>query len=282
MPKPQGDTDSAATKHRGRTAIVAKARKEARRERQNRETTAVLDPVRQHCEDKPKSDTANMKLDAALGVTCPTIQAAATLRVLLHPSHDLGALVSALDGQVKAVNGGDLKQAEAMLLTQAYTLNELFNGLVRRAADQEFVRPYETYMRLALKAQSQCRTTLESLALIKNPPSVAFVRQANIAADTSRLTTAPLQRRAHGKMNFDRTNFQRSRMSYFRTPEHRRLRADLIRTWKPWQQSTGPKSKEGKSRVSRNADKGGARQLLRAVTATLKAQREALQDVPRG
>jgi len=33
-----------------------------------------------------------------------------------------------------------------------------------------------------LKAQSQCRTTLETLATIKNPSAVAFVRQANIAA----------------------------------------------------------------------------------------------------
>jgi len=39
----------------------------------------------------------------------------------------------------------------------------------------------ETYMRLALKAQSQCRTTLETLAEIKNPRAVAFVKQANIA-----------------------------------------------------------------------------------------------------
>lgn len=38
----------------------------------------------------------------------------------------------------------------------------------------------ETYLRLALKAQSQCRTTLETLAVIKNPAPVAFVRQANI------------------------------------------------------------------------------------------------------
>jgi len=37
------------------------------------------------------------------------------------------------------------------------------------------------YLRLALKAQSQCRTTLETLAVIKNPAPVAFVRQANIA-----------------------------------------------------------------------------------------------------
>jgi len=39
----------------------------------------------------------------------------------------------------------------------------------------------EIYLRLAPKAQSQCRTTWESLAEIKNPRAVAFVRQANIA-----------------------------------------------------------------------------------------------------
>jgi len=37
------------------------------------------------------------------------------------------------------------------------------------------------YLRLALKAQSQARTTVETLAEIKNPRAVAFVRQANIA-----------------------------------------------------------------------------------------------------
>ena len=38
-------------------------------------------------------------------------------------------------------------------------------------------------MRLALKAQSQSRATLEALAEIKNPRSVAFVKQANIATN---------------------------------------------------------------------------------------------------
>ncbi len=38
----------------------------------------------------------------------------------------------------------------------------------------------DRYLRLALKAQSQCRATLETLATIKNPPAV-FARQANIA-----------------------------------------------------------------------------------------------------
>ena len=59
-------------------------------------------------------------------------------------------------------------------------------------------------------------------------------------------------------------------MSYYRTPEHRRLRAQLIRKWKPWEKSTGPKTPEGKDRVSRNADKGGARQLLREVAKMLR------------
>ena len=38
-------------------------------------------------------------------------------------------------------------------------------------------------MRLALEAQSQCRTTIEAIAEIKNPRSVAFVKQANIAVN---------------------------------------------------------------------------------------------------
>ena len=39
----------------------------------------------------------------------------------------------------------------------------------------------ETYMKLALKAQTQCRTTLQTLAEVKNPRPVAFVKQANIS-----------------------------------------------------------------------------------------------------
>ena len=40
-------------------------------------------------------------------------------------------------------------------------------------------------MRLALRAQSQCRATLETLAVLKNPP-VVYAKQANV-------TTGPQQ-----------------------------------------------------------------------------------------
>jgi hypothetical protein len=45
-------------------------------------------------------------------------------------------------------------------------------------------------LRLALKAQSQCRATLETLAAIKNPQPVAFVRQANIAHGPQQVNNA--------------------------------------------------------------------------------------------
>jgi hypothetical protein len=43
------------------------------------------------------------------------------------------------------------------------------------------LRACDTFLRLAFKAQSQSRATLETLAFTQNPRSVEFVRQANIA-----------------------------------------------------------------------------------------------------
>ncbi len=62
------------------------------------------------------------------------------------------------------------------------------------------------------------------------------------------------------------------------TPERRARQAELIRGWRPWEQSTGPTSAEGRLRVSRNAFKGGHRQtlreLVRAVNAEVRLARE--------
>jgi hypothetical protein len=69
---------------------------------------------------------------------------------------------------------------EDMLLAQAHALQAMFVSLARRAVGQQLLPHLETYTRLALKAQSQCRATLETLAALKNPPNLAFVGQANI------------------------------------------------------------------------------------------------------
>jgi hypothetical protein len=50
------------------------------------------------------------------------------------------------------------------------------------------------------------------------------------------------------------------------TTERRNKQAELIRTWRPWERSTGPKTPEGKATVARNPWKGGHRQKLRDLT----------------
>jgi hypothetical protein len=59
-----------------------------------------------------------------------------------------------------------MKRPEAMLLMQAHTLDEIFNALARDAASNIGTnRPaVETCLKLALKAQSQCRTTIEAFS----------------------------------------------------------------------------------------------------------------------
>lgn len=96
---------------------------------------------------------------------------------------DISALRDSIEAQTKAMQGGDMGDIEAMLFAQALTLQTTFTALSRKAAANagEYMGATDTYLRLALKAQGQCRATLETLANIKNPRPVAFVKQANIA-----------------------------------------------------------------------------------------------------
>lgn len=80
------------------------------------------------------------------------------------------------------MNDGDLSHVEAVLSNQATALDVMFAELAHRAAMNmgTHLEATETYLRLAMRAQNQCRATLETLAAIKNPP-VVFAKQANIA-----------------------------------------------------------------------------------------------------
>ena len=107
----------------------------------------------------------------------PSVNAAVVIEEYGKPFGELNlaALVDSLSDAVDQVWDGDMKRCEAMLIGQAHALQAIFISLSRRAVKQEYLKNYETFLRLALKAQSQCRTTLETLANIKNPP-VVFAR----------------------------------------------------------------------------------------------------------
>ena len=98
-----------------------------------------------------------------------------------HDGLSLIEMTRELEAQGAAVNRGDLSSLEQTLTAQALSLNAIFGELARIAKCNIYSVPdvVERYLRLALKAQSQSRATVETLAAIKNPP-VVFARQANI------------------------------------------------------------------------------------------------------
>ena len=65
------------------------------------------------------------------------------------------------------------------------------------------------------------------------------------------------------------------------TPEQRKRQAEAIKRWKPWEQSTGPKSEPGKALVARNGWKGGEwrklRDMFKTLNQAMREQKDALE-----
>lgn len=93
----------------------------------------------------------------------------------------IDALVDVLREQAAAVCQNDMSNIEGMLMNQATALQCLFARLSEKALGAEYVSTFDTMMKMSLRAQSQCRATLETLAAIKNPPLV-IAKQANVTS----------------------------------------------------------------------------------------------------
>lgn len=143
----------------------------------------------------PRKSDEDRAVAIARMILRPEVQATATLKEYGKPSgdFDLFELYESLTEQTKAVKDGDLKRGEAMLTVQAHTLDAIFNNLAWRAALNigEHMQVCDTYLKLALRAQSQCRATWETLSTIKNPPMAGYVGQANIAHGPQQVNNAP-------------------------------------------------------------------------------------------
>jgi hypothetical protein len=122
-------------------------------------------------------------LTMARNLIRPTLQAAVTVAEYgkAFGELDLPALIRSLNEQTDACNDGDMARGEAMLTAQAHTLDAIFNNLARRAINSDYMPNMDCFLKLALRAQSQCRATWEALSSIKNPPVAGYVGQANIA-----------------------------------------------------------------------------------------------------
>ena len=111
---------------------------------------------------------------------------------------DVPSLVDKLREQSAAVNRGEFNHMEAMLMNQATGLQSIYAKLTERAMIQEHMPNLEAFMRMALRAQNQCRATLETLAAIKNPP-VIFAKQANISNGHQQINNGTMKDTRTGK-----------------------------------------------------------------------------------
>lgn len=113
--------------------------------------------------------------------------------------------VAVMSKRTAKVQAGNLSEMEEMFVAEATALDSIFTELARIAAlnmREYHLSATDTYLRLAFKAQSHARATVETLAEIKNPRPVAFVKQANIANGPQQVNngTPAGEPHAHGKI----------------------------------------------------------------------------------
>lgn len=98
----------------------------------------------------------------------------------VYASKSLGSAVEApgimdyvdhMQSVTAAAEGGDLALASRLLAAQAITLDCVFTEMIRQSATSMAKYPLasERYARIAFKAQSNCRATLEALAKLHQP-----------------------------------------------------------------------------------------------------------------
>jgi len=135
-----------------------------------------------HIKAEPEKLHDTIRAELAFGGVANSTALAMAFSKSSYGELSLNACMAVLETKVDAIHKGNLNDAEALLISQAFALDAVFASLAHRAQLNmgEYINAAERYMRLALKAQGQCRATLETLAAMKNPP-VVIAKQANIA-----------------------------------------------------------------------------------------------------
>jgi hypothetical protein len=125
--------------------------------------------------DQHEMETLTVESPKGKGMlaTAPSLNNASVIQAfqanVMGKDADLGAMIEMLDVSIKVVAKDDLTGLEAMLIGQATALQTIFTSMARRAAVQQSLPQYQTYLGLALKAQAQSRATITALVDLKHP-----------------------------------------------------------------------------------------------------------------
>lgn len=157
--------------------------------------------VPEKLDQKREEQLADMQLEGVLSST----QVIATYEP--NGKVDATETLMALKRKTNRVINGKTEDMEALLMSQAVALDAIFTKLSLRAYSNfgHYIDAGDKYLRLALKAQSQCRATLESLSEIKNPrPYIqnnrAEYQQVNNGTVLNSKTNTPTH--AHAEKSF--------------------------------------------------------------------------------
>ncbi len=157
----------------------------------------VISVTKLDCRDGESKERAVVRATVS-----PELQAAITLQCWEHDSADINDLISELSEQTQAVQEKKLGRGEAMLTAQAHTLDAMFNTLSRTATENmNRAAVFESLLKVALRAQAQCRITWEALSAIQNPPLAGYVKQANIAHGHQQVNNASRTRENENEPN---------------------------------------------------------------------------------
>ncbi|MGF6610764.1 hypothetical protein OKW45_005686 [Paraburkholderia sp. WSM4175] len=151
---------------------------------------AQITQVDDAAEKKARERKAEVSKISADLMTTPSFCNALTSSEFINGAIKQFGDVSMMDlaGEVKeqvakVVVEGDMAYPEAILISQAMSLSSVYNRCAELAGVNIINKlpQAEVLMRMALKAQSQCTQTLRVLGELKNPKSVAFIKQQNNA-----------------------------------------------------------------------------------------------------
>ena len=126
------------------------------------------------------------------------------------------AVDAAFDGveeTLSKVKLGNLEDLEAILVNQVFVLNGLFNQLVIQgkasltepAVMRSLPNHPKTMLNVALKAQTQCRATVQTINELKNPKKTTFIKnQLNNVKMELEERIEQLEDIEHGSKKLDR------------------------------------------------------------------------------
>ncbi len=139
---------------------------------------------------------------AATRIICVSEDKSGLARVLDVPS--LASVVREQVSQGKII----LKdQIDEFLLSYSVSLQAIFVRLTEKGMQSQDPLIAQSWLKLALRAQNQCRVSLEALSVLRSP-SIVYAKRANIAAGPQQVNHLNRAMIRSGKKFIKKSNYQ--------------------------------------------------------------------------